>query len=169
MSGPKRVLLALGIVACIAAAIYSRSTVSTDAPAPRSTTRIALFAAHADPFWDIVIAGARKSAKENNAVLDVKLPVEEEGVSSQTKALVQLDRKKYDGIAISPRSPNEQARLISQIASELFVITVDNDAPQSVRHCYVGTNNVSAGKMAVELIETRPPQRRQDCIVCRRQ
>ena len=99
----------------------------------------------------------RKSAKENNAVLEVKLPVEEEGVSSQTKALVQLDRKKYDGIAISPRSPNEQARLISEFAAELFVVTLDNDAPQSVRHLYVGTNNASAGKMAVELIERALP------------
>jgi ribose transport system substrate-binding protein len=131
--------------------------VSTDAPAPPGTTRIALFAAHADPFWDIVVAGARKSAKENNAVLEVKIPVEEEGVNSQTKALVQLDRKKFDAIAISPRSPNEQARLISQIASELFVVTVDNDAPQSVRHCYIGTNNRSAGKMVVELIKRALP------------
>lgn len=157
MSSPVRVLLIFGIVVCIAAAIYSRSVVSTDAPAPPGTTRIALFAAHDDPFWEIVVAGARKSAKDNNAVLEVKMPVEEEGVTSQTNALVQLDRKKFDGIAISPRSPNEQARLISQLAAELFVVTVDNDAPQSVRHCYVGTNNFSAGKMAVALIERALP------------
>ena len=85
------------------------------------------------------------------------MPVEEEGVSSQTQALVQLDQKKFDGIAISPRSPNEQARLISQLAAELFVVTVDNDSPQSVRHCYVGTNNLSAGQMAVELIKRALP------------
>ena len=157
MSSSKRVWVVLGILACIAAAIYSRSVVSTGAPEPRGTTRIALFAAHADPFWDIVIAGARKAAKENNAVLDVKLPVEEEGVTSQTSDLVQLDRKNYDGIAISPRSPNEQARIISQLAAQLFVVTVDNDAPQSVRHLYVGTDNVSAGKMAVELIKRALP------------
>ena len=54
-------------------------------------------------------------------------------------------------------SPDEQTRLISQLAADLFVVTVDNDAPQSVRHCYVGTNNLSAGKMAVELIQRALP------------
>lgn len=152
MSAPKRTLFVLGIVACIVAALYYRSVVSKDSGVPQGTTRIALFAAHADPFWDIVVAGARRSAKENNAVIEVKMPVEEEGVDSQTRELVQLDKKRFDGIAISPRSPEEQARLISQLAAKLFVVTVDNDAPQSVRHCYVGTNNSSAGKMAEELI-----------------
>jgi ribose transport system substrate-binding protein len=157
MSTPKRVLLLFGVVACIAAALYYRSVVSAGVATPPETTRIALFAAHADPFWDIVIAGARKAAKENHAVLEVKIPVEEEGVSSQTKELVQLDRKKFDGIAISPRSPDEQTRLISQLATQMFVVTVDNDAPQSVRHCYVGTNNRSAGKLVVELIKRALP------------
>ena len=60
MSSSKRFWVVMGILACIAAAIYSRSAVSTGAPEPRGTTRIALFAAHADPFWDIVIAGAKR-------------------------------------------------------------------------------------------------------------
>jgi ribose transport system substrate-binding protein len=157
MSTRKWALLLLGVVACIAVALYYRSRMSADAPAPLETTRIALFAAHADQFWDIVIAGARRAAKENHAALEVMIPVEEEGVDSQTRALIQLDRKKFDGIAISPRSPIEQSRLISEMAADLFVVTVDNDAPQSVRHCYVGTNNLSAGKMAVELIERALP------------
>ena len=157
MSTPTRVILLLGIVACIAAAILYRSAQSTDAPVPEETTRIALFAAHADPFWEIVAAGARRSAKEHHAALEVKLPVAGEDVESQTRELIQLDRKKFDGIAISPRKPEEQTRLISQLAADLFVVTVDNDAPQSVRHCYVGTNNHSAGRMAVELIQRALP------------
>jgi ribose transport system substrate-binding protein len=104
-----------------------------------------------------VIAGARRAAKENHAVLEVKMPTAEEGASSQTTELVQLDQKAFDGIAISPRSPNEQTRLISQLAADLFVVTLDNDAPQSVRHCYVGTNNLSAGRLATELIQRALP------------
>jgi ribose transport system substrate-binding protein len=157
MAARGRTLLLFGIAACFVAAIFYRSLKSADATAPVETTRIALFTAHADPFWDIVIAGARRAAKENHAVLDVKIPDEEEGAGSQTKELLQLDRKKFDGIAISPRTPDEQARLISELASQLYVVTVDNDAPQSLRHCYVGTNNVSAGQMAVELIQRALP------------
>jgi len=157
MSTLTRVLLLLGIVACIAAAFLYHWARSTDAPPPQETTRIALFAAHADPFWEIVAAGARRAAKEHHATLEVKIPIEGEGPESQTLELIQLDKKKFDGIAISPRKPDDQTRLISQLAAEMFVVTVDNDAPQSVRHCYVGTNNLSAGKMAVELIKRALP------------
>lgn len=157
MSTPMRMTLLGGIVACIAAAFVYRSAFSTDAPAPEETTRIALFAAHDDPFWEIVAAGARRAAKEHHAQLEVKLPVEEEGAENQTSELRQLDREKFDGIAISPRKPADQTRLISELAAELFVVTVDNDAPQSVRHCYVGTNNLSAGKLLVELIKRALP------------
>lgn len=152
-----RVFLLLGIVACFAAAIYYRSDLSADpSPFPK-TTRIALFAAHNDPFWRIVVAGAQRSAKEHNAKLEVFMPVVEEGEQSQTRQLIQLDPNSFDGIAISPRKPVEQTRLISQLAADLFVVTVDNDAPQSVRHSYIGTNNVSAGKLAVELVKRALP------------
>jgi ribose transport system substrate-binding protein len=152
-----RVFLLLALAGCIAILLYYQSLASSERPALPETTRIALFAAHGDPFWDIVIAGARTAAKEHYAKLVVKVPVEEEGVDSQTKALVQLDRDQFDGIAISPRQPIEQARLISELASELFVVTLDNDAPQSLRHCYVGTNNRSAGQLLVELIQRALP------------
>jgi ribose transport system substrate-binding protein len=125
--------------------------------APIETTRIALFAAHEDPFWDIVVAGARRAAKEHQATVEVKFPADGDEPGGQTAALVQLDESQFDGVAISPREPEEQTRLISQLAGELFVVTMDNDAPQSVRHCYVGTNNLSAGKMVVELIERALP------------
>jgi ribose transport system substrate-binding protein len=157
MSRPMFLTLLLGIVACIAGAVVYRSTVLPEVSVPEGTTRIALFAAHDDPFWEIVAAGARRAAKEYHATLEVMLPVEEEGPGSQTRELIQLDQDKFDGIAISPRKPAEQTRLISQLAADLFVVTVDNDAPQSVRHCYVGTNNLSAGKMLVELIKRALP------------
>jgi len=158
MSTPMRAILLVGILACVAAAFAYRAALSTDASAPDGTTRIALFAAHDDPFWELVATGARRAAKEYHADLEVKLPVEEEGGESQTRELRQLDWKKYDGIAISPRKPVEQTRLISEMAGQMFVVTVDNDAPQSVRHCYVGTNNLSAGKLLVELIQRALPE-----------
>lgn len=157
MASRLRFLALLGLIACVAVLLYYWSAASQEAPLPSQTTRIALFAAHGDPFWDIVTAGARRAAKEYHAQLEVKKPIEEEGVDSQTKALVQLDRDQFDGVAISPRQPAEQARLISELASQLFVVTLDNDAPQSLRHCYVGTNNHSAGQLTVELIERALP------------
>lgn len=157
MSTLMRVTLLVGIVACVATAFIYRSALSTDAPVPTETTRIALFAAHDDPFWELVAAGAQRAAKEYDASLEVKLPVEEEGAGSQTRELRQLDWEEFDGVAISPRKPDDQTRLISEMAAQLFVVTVDNDAPQSVRHCYVGTNNISAGRLLVELIQRALP------------
>ena len=61
--------------------------------------------------------------------------------------------KGVDGIAISPKDPANQTRMLDTVAGQALLITQDSDAPASKRACYVGTDNVAAGRQAGELIK----------------
>src|SRR5262249_48968181 len=64
-----------------------------------------------------------------------------------------LMAKGTDGIAISPVDPENQTPLINSTAKQALVFTQDSDAPKSDRACYVGTDNVAAGRQAGQLIK----------------
>ena len=57
------------------------------------------------------------------------------------------------GIAISPVDPLNQKPFIDELASKITVITCDSDIPGSKRKCYIGTDNVAAGRQAGEMIK----------------
>ena len=63
-----------------------------------------------------------------------------------------------DGIAISPVDPANQTAMLNDAAKQALVFTHDSDAPDSKRECYVGTDNVAAGRQAGELIKEALPQ-----------
>ncbi len=66
--------------------------------------------------------------------------------------------KGVDGIAISPVDPANQTAMLDDAAQRTLVFTHDSDAPASKRECYVGTDNVAAGRQAGELIKSVLPQ-----------
>ena len=66
--------------------------------------------------------------------------------------------KGVDGIAISPVDPANQTAMLDDAAQKTLVFTHDSDAPASKRECYVGTDNVAAGRQAGELIKSVLPQ-----------
>ncbi|QEG35998.1 substrate-binding domain-containing protein [Bythopirellula goksoeyrii] len=76
----------------------------------------------------------------------------------QTNQLVQVESQGSNGVAISPVAPNEQSLLLSRLATKTLLVTVDNDAPPSLRHCYVGTNNFMAGKMCAKVVHEALPE-----------
>jgi len=65
--------------------------------------------------------------------------------------------KGVDGIAISPVDPANQTAMLDDAAQRTLVFTHDSDAPASKRECYVGTDNVAAGRQAGELIKSVLP------------
>jgi ribose transport system substrate-binding protein len=66
--------------------------------------------------------------------------------------------KGVDAIAISPVDPQNQTALIDAAAKRALVFTQDSDAPQSARTCYIGTDNLAAGRQAGELIREALPE-----------
>ena len=66
--------------------------------------------------------------------------------------------KGIDGIAISPVDPVNQLQMLNRAAQQALVITQDSDAPSSNRVCYIGTDNVAAGRQAGGLVKEALPQ-----------
>jgi ribose transport system substrate-binding protein len=66
--------------------------------------------------------------------------------------------KGIDGMAISPVDPANQTDILNKAAGQVLVFTQDSDAPASKRTCYIGTDNVAAGRQAGELIKKALPQ-----------
>ena len=119
------------------------------------TPRIAFIVGGPDQFWQRTANGARDSAKQFGALLEVIVP--DEGGADQTRQLRMINAEKFDGVAISPLQPEEQTREISRLATQIEVVTFDNDAPDSVRRAHVGTNNYVAGTLFGQLVKEALP------------
>lgn len=101
-------------------------------------------------FWTIARAGVEKADAElPNVTVEFKLP-SEETAAGQRRVVDDLVAAGLDGLAISPIDPANQTDMINGVAKDAVVITQDSDAPNSDRACYIGTDNVAAGKQAGE-------------------
>ena len=119
--------------------------------------KLAFVTNNASDFWTIARKGCEKADGElANVTVDFKIPAD--GTAAEQKRLVDdLLAKGVDGIAISPVDPSNQTQLLNDVAKQTLVFTQDSDAPQSERACYVGTDNVAAGRQAGALIKEALP------------
>ena len=122
-----------------------------------STKRLAFITNNAADFWTI----ARKGTEKADAALagvEVEFRLGDGTAAAQKRILDDLLAKGVDGIAISPVDPANQTAMLNDAAKQALVFTHDSDAPDSQRECYVGTDNVAAGRQAGELIKEALPQ-----------
>src|SRR6185436_19898556 len=120
--------------------------------------KLAFVTNNASDFWTIARKGCEKADAElPNVTVEFKIP--SDGTAAEQKRIVDdLLAKGVDGIAISPVDPVNQTQLINDVAKQTIVFTQDSDAPNSDRSCYVGTDNVAAGRQAGGLIKEALPQ-----------
>ena len=115
--------------------------------------RLAFVTNNSADFWTI----ARKGVEKADAELDdvsADFRITSDGTAADQKRIVDdLLATGVDGIAISPIDPQNQTALINDAAAKALVFTQDSDAPDSNRACYVGTDNVAAGRQAGELVK----------------
>src|SRR5688572_18163521 len=108
-------------------------------------------------FWTIARKGVEKADGELSTV-SAEFRLTSDGTAAEQKRIVDdLLTKGIDGIAISPVDPENQTILINDAAKRALILTQDSDAPASDRACYIGTDNVAAGRQAGELIEEALP------------
>jgi len=140
-----------------AAFVFVRSR-DADQAIPANTAfrpRLVLVTAGPDAFHQQVVVGAKKAAEALNADLHVEVP---DGTGAgQTATLVTCSTEDIDGLAVSPLAPDDQTSLLSRLASQIKVVTYDNDLPNSLRHAYVGANNVMGGRLAADLVKKALP------------
>lgn len=119
--------------------------------------RLAFVTNNASDFWTIARKGVEKADAElPDVTAEFKIP--SDGTAAEQKRIVDdLLAKGIDGIAISPVDPDNQTGLINEVSQKTLVFTQDSDAPNSSRACYVGTDNVEAGRQAGALIKEALP------------
>src|SRR3954449_9542184 len=122
-----------------------------------STKRLAFITNNAADFWTIARKGTEKADVEL-ADVTVEFRLGDGTAAAQKRIVDDLLAKGVDGLAISPVDPANQTAMLDDATRQALVFTHDSDAPNSKRECYVGTDNVAAGRQAGDLIKEALPQ-----------
>ncbi len=122
-----------------------------------STKRLAFITNNAADFWTIARKGTEKADAEL-ADVTVEFRLGDGTAAAQKRIVDDLLATGVDGLAISPVDPANQTAMLNDAARQALVFTHDSDAPDSRRECYVGTDNVAAGRQAGDLIKEALPQ-----------
>src|ERR1044072_3596998 len=119
--------------------------------------KLAFVTNNASDFWIIARKGTEKAAKEIPGI-EVEFRIPSDGTAAEQQRVVDdLLAKGIQGIAISPVDPANQTPMLNRAASQTLVVTQDSDAPNSNRVCYIGTDNVEAGRQAGQLVKEALP------------
>jgi ribose transport system substrate-binding protein len=120
--------------------------------------KLAFVTNNASDFWTIARKGTEKAAKEIPGI-EVEFRITSDGTAAGQQSIVDdLLAKGINGIAISPVDPANQSPMLNKAAAQALVVTQDSDAPTSNRLCYIGTDNVEAGRQAGRLVKEAIPQ-----------
>jgi len=109
-------------------------------------------------FWGLLLRGGELYAEvAGNVALEFSV-ITNVTMEAQQHVLRNLIADGVDGIAVSPVDAETQTALLDEIAAKTLLVCVDSDAADSKRACYIGSDNVAAGKQAAELIKAALPQ-----------
>ncbi len=119
--------------------------------------KLAFVTNNASDFWIIARKGTEKAAKEIPNI-EVEFRIPSDGTAAEQQRVIDdLLAKRIEGIAISPVDPANQTPMLNRAASQALIVTQDSDAPNSNRACYIGTDNVEAGRQAGQLVKEALP------------
>ena len=144
----------LKTVALICASVLVLTGCGRQSP---SSHRLAFITNNAADFWTIARKGTEKADSEL-ADVTVEFRLGDGTAAAQKRIVDDLLAKGVDGLAISPVDPANQTAMLDDATRQALVFTHDSDAPNSKRECYVGTDNVAAGRQAGDLIKEALPQ-----------
>jgi ribose transport system substrate-binding protein len=154
----RRVAQLMACLAClggIAAGCQSRESTP---PGGTKTLKVAFVTNNSADFWTIARRGVEKADQELGDV-EAEFRLTADGTAAEQQRVVDdLLTKGVDAIAISPVDPQNQTGLINAAAKQALVFTQDSDAPDSARACYIGTDNLAAGRQAGQLIRDAVPE-----------
>src|SRR5919201_6530663 len=153
--GAQLIAVCVILLACATAGCRSRSAGPSDGA---KTLKLAFVTNNSADFWTIARRGVEKADEELPDV-EAEFRITADGTAAEQQRIVDdLLTKGVTGIAISPVDPQNQTALINGAAQRAVVFTQDSDAPQSARTCYIGTDNVAAGRQAGQLIREAIPE-----------
>lgn len=144
---------------CLFVSLLSFSCSKPGGPASGSAKfKVAFITNNPSDFWTIARKGCEKADAELPDV-EVEFKIPSDSTAAEQRRIVDdLMAKGVSAIAISPVDPKNQTQMINEISKQILVLTQDSDAPDSNRACYLGTDNVAAGRQAGDLIKEALPQ-----------
>ena len=146
------VLLAVGASGC------TNSGTNSPAAGGGKKHKLAFVTNNASDFWTIARKGTEK-AQTDIPGIEVEFRINSDGSAAEQQRVVDdLLAKGVEGIAISPVDPVNQTPMLNRAAQTAKLVTQDSDAPNSNRACYIGTDNVAAGRQAGQLVKEAIPQ-----------
>ena len=152
----RRVQLVIAVLCLAAIGIGCRSQQSGGEGSAK-VVRLAFVTNNSADFWTIARRGVEKADAELPDV-EAAFRLTSDGTAGEQQRIVDdLLTKGVDGIAISPVDPQNQTAMIDAAAKKALVFTQDSDAPQTTRTCYIGTDNLAAGRQAGQLIREAVP------------
>jgi ribose transport system substrate-binding protein len=107
-------------------------------------------------FWNIAEAGTRKAAADFEVEVLFRRP--NNGSAAEQKQIIEdLLSQGVKAIAVSVIDPENQVDFLNKVADKVPLLTQDNDAPKSRRKCYIGTDNVAAGRAVGKMVKEVMP------------
>ncbi|WPC40211.1 substrate-binding domain-containing protein [Clostridium sp. JS66] len=105
---------------------------------------------YSNPYWKYIKLGAEKAAKQRNAVIDFQGP-DTASVGEGIKFINMAYAAKVSGIITYVQDEAMYKPVIDKVlAGGIPIVTVDSDAENSKRLAYVGTDNVTAGRVGAK-------------------
>lgn len=118
---------------------------------------VAFITNNTSDFWTYAQAGTEKAKAELPGVTVDFMKPSEGTAAEQTTIINDMLSKGVQGMAISVKDPANQKQLLNDAAKKTLVVTQDSDAGDSDRACYIGTDNIAAGKMLGEQLKAALP------------
>jgi ribose transport system substrate-binding protein len=115
-------------------------------------TTVAFVTNNADPFWNLAEAGAMAGGEEFGVKVIFRKP-SPDTIATQKQEVENAINQGAKAVTISVIDPKNQVETIDEFASQVHVLTQDNDAPNSKRLAYIGTDNYKAGRAAGQLVK----------------
>lgn len=105
------------------------------------------------PFWLIAQEGCERGAKTNNVKLIFGAGESESDIDGQIAEVEDAVTRGADALVVAPSDPVALQPVLERAAEEVPVVLIDTDIPDwTGKAAFIGTDNVSAGKVAAEYI-----------------
>ncbi|MCX7700523.1 MAG: substrate-binding domain-containing protein [Gemmataceae bacterium] len=153
----RRWIRRLSVITGLVASILFSGCSSSDSVSVGERPDVAFISNNAHEFWSIAKKGTEAAAKETKLKVAFLMPPQ--GTSEEQRRFIEdLMNKGVRAIAISPNDSANQVDFFRTINNRIPVIAVDNDIPSpEARRCYIGTDNVAAGRAVGKLIKQHVP------------
>ena len=146
----------LALVALLLPLVAATPLLAQEPAAAKKRPRVAFVTNCVAQFWTVAKFGVEAGEKEFDVEAVVRMPAN--GTAEEQKRILEdLLAKGVEGIAVSPKDPENMTALLDKVASRSVLLTHDSDAPKSKRLCYIGMDNYDAGRLCGQLVQEAIP------------